>query len=213
MPDNIHENHRARMRERFQKEGLRSFAPHHVLELLLYYPIPRRDTNPVAHELLRRYGSLRATLDAPYEHLCAVPGMTDNAALFLTLLPQLARGYALCDEPEHPFLLDEDTLRSYIAAYYVGVKTELPLLLCLDSSGKLKGFYEFPAGTFSAAGLDMRELADQALRQNASAVILAHNHPGGRAVPSSGHRGNPPRRLAAAGAAHTPVRPCHLRGK
>lgn len=185
MPDNIHEKHRARLRERFRKEGLGHFAPHQVLELFLFYAIPRRDTNPVAHELLTRFGSMRAVLDAPYEHLRTVGGMTDNAALFLTLLPQLARGYAIGGEPEHPFLLEPETLRSYLAARYVGVRAELPLLLCLDSAGKLKDAHELPMGTFSAAGLDLRSVAELVLRKNASAVILAHNHPGGKALPSA----------------------------
>ncbi|MDR1409953.1 MAG: hypothetical protein LBJ12_06800 [Oscillospiraceae bacterium] len=184
MPKNIHENHRDRLRERFRKEGLGHFEPHQVLELLLFYAIPRRDVNPVAHELLLRFGSLRAVLDTPYEHLRTVPGMTENAALFLTLLPQLARSYAIGGEPEHPFLLEPDILRSYLMARYVGVRVELPLLLCLDSAGKLKDMHEFPAGTFSAVGLDLRVLAEQIIRKNASAVILAHNHPGGKALPS-----------------------------
>jgi len=182
--DNIHNKHRARLRERFRKEGLGHFAPHQVLELLLFYSIPRIDTNPLAHELLQRFGSLRAVMDAPYEQLRAVSGVTENTATFLTLLPQVARGYAIGGEPERPFLLKPDALRTYLSARYLGVKSEMPLLLCLDSSGKLKNVHEFPAGTLSAAGLDLRVLAEQALRQNAQAVILAHNHPGGKAIPS-----------------------------
>ncbi|MDR0884349.1 MAG: hypothetical protein LBN05_07085 [Oscillospiraceae bacterium] len=184
MPENIHENHRARLRYRFRKEGLGHFAPHQVLELLLFYAVPRRDTNPLAHTLLAQFGSLRAVLDAPIESLMRVPGISENAAIFLSLLPQVSRGYALGGVAEKPNLRDAQILRETLTSRYVGVKEELPLLLCLDSAGRLKDVREFVGGSFGSAGLDMRTVVEHVLRVGASAVILAHNHPGGLALPS-----------------------------
>ena len=67
--ENIHRGHREKMRQRFLKSGLEGFADHEALELLLYYAIPRQDTNPIAHRLMDRYGSLTAVLSAPAEDL------------------------------------------------------------------------------------------------------------------------------------------------
>ena len=73
--ENIHQGHREKMRQRFLKSGLEGFADHEALELLLYYAIPRRDTNPIAHRLMERYGSLTAVLSAPAEDLKKVEGI------------------------------------------------------------------------------------------------------------------------------------------
>ena len=73
--ENIHQGHREKMRQRFLKSGLESFADHEALELLLYYAIPRRDTNPIAHRLMERYGSLTAVLSAPADDLKKVEGI------------------------------------------------------------------------------------------------------------------------------------------
>ena len=185
MNEDVHKKHRDRMRKRFHKEGLNNFAPHEMLEILLFHTIPRKDTNKIAHDLIRTFGSFRAVLDAPYEQLIAIPGIGHVGATFLNLQAQVARIYALCGEPDTPFLMSKESMRSYLSAKYLGVKSELPLLLCLDSSGKLKEVHEFPPGTFSAAGLDLRVLTEQVLRSNTQAVILSHNHPGGKAEPSS----------------------------
>jgi len=82
----IHDGHRQRMKSRFQKNGLSDFNEHEVLELLLFYCIPRRDTNEIAHNLIARFGSLAKVLDAPLNHLQEVEGMGENAANFLSLI-------------------------------------------------------------------------------------------------------------------------------
>ena len=92
---NPHEGHRERLKERFLNEGLLGFHDHNILELLLFYVIPRKDTNEIAHELLREFGSLSAVFDADIELLKQVPGIGDNAATFIKLIPQLARAYMM----------------------------------------------------------------------------------------------------------------------
>ena len=89
---NPHAGHRSRMKERFRKEGLDSFEEHEVLELLLYFGIPQRDTNPLAHQLLEQFGSFKQVFAADYEQLLKIPGMTSSAALLLTMVPQLQGG-------------------------------------------------------------------------------------------------------------------------
>src|SRR5690554_309432 len=89
----MHEGHRERLKGRFLEEGLDYFNQHQVLELLLFYVIPRRDTNPIAHKLIDKFGSLSGVLDAGYEHLIKEGGLSPNAATFLSLLPDLCRRY------------------------------------------------------------------------------------------------------------------------
>ena len=87
----LHDGHRQRMKERFARHGLDSFAEHEALELLLYYAIPRRDTNELAHTLLDRFGSLERVLLAPREELMKVPGVGEGAALLLTRVPAVSQ--------------------------------------------------------------------------------------------------------------------------
>ena len=87
----LHDGHRARKKEQFRRQGLDGFADHEVLELLLYYAIPRKDTNELAHRLLQKFGSLQNVFSAPLEELAKVDGVGESAALFLTLLPQVQK--------------------------------------------------------------------------------------------------------------------------
>ena len=97
--ENIHQGHREKMRQRFLKSGLESFADHEALELLLYYAIPRRDTNPIAHRLMERYGSLTAVLSAPAEDLKKVEGigiceLTDQDVVRHVMVQRIIKAYA-----------------------------------------------------------------------------------------------------------------------
>ena len=92
---NLHENHRARVRKRFEHEGLKTFADHNVLELLLFYSIPQKDTNDIAHRLLDEFGSLSAVFDAPKDVLMNVVGVGENTATLIKLF-----GISP-DEPRH----------------------------------------------------------------------------------------------------------------
>ena len=80
MAQGIHDGHRERVKQRFLKEGLDHFEPHQIMEMLLFYGIPRRDTNELAHQLISTFGSLARVLDAPYEELIKLKCMTAKAA-------------------------------------------------------------------------------------------------------------------------------------
>lgn len=91
MEQNVHDGHRLRVKQRFLAEGLEHFEPHQVLEMLLFYVIPRKDTNELAHQLIRTFGSLSQVLEAPYEELARVKGMSANAAVLVSFCGQLLR--------------------------------------------------------------------------------------------------------------------------
>ena len=96
----MHEGHRKRLRENFLKNGLDNFQSHNVLEMLLFYTIPRSDTNETAHRLIDRFGSLSAVLEAPVEELMKVKGVGERTATFLHLIPEITRVY-LKDKQEN----------------------------------------------------------------------------------------------------------------
>ena len=180
----IHDGHREKMRRRFLSGGLEQFADHEALELLLYYAIPRRDTNPIAHALMERYGSLRAVLSAPVEDLQKVEGIGESAAILLKLAPQLYRKAKLSDAEQETVLSSVERVGAYLLERFAGEKNEVVYQLCLDRKGRLLACKKLGEGGIASADLDVRRLVENAILTGASAVILSHNHPSGVALPS-----------------------------
>ena len=181
----IHDGHREKMRQRFLKGGLEPFADHEALELLLYYAIPRRDTNPIAHALMDRYGSLSAVLAAPVEDLQKVEGIGESAAILLKLVPRLCAKARLADADRQELVLNTASRAgAYLLERFYGEQNEVIYQLCLDRKGKLLACERLSEGSSTAAELNIRRLVENALLSSASAVILSHNHPSGIALPS-----------------------------
>jgi len=181
----VHDGHREKMRQRFLKHGLDNFAEHEALELLLYYAIPRRDTNPIAHALMERYGSLSAVLSAPVEDLQQVEGVGENAAALLRLAPLLCAKARLADAEKETVLTSVDRLGAYLLPRFSGESNEAVYQLCLDRKGKLLTCKRLGEGGLSGADLDVRRIVENAVLSRASGVVLAHNHPSGIALPSA----------------------------
>ena len=180
----IHDGHRQRLRNRFRAEGLDHFEEHQVLELLLYYVIPRKDTNPIAHALLARFGSLSQVLEAQPEELAKVPGMGESAATFLSLTTAVGRYYLINRTMQETILPTIEKCGQYLVPYFYGRRNETVFLLCLDAKCKVLCCKEMGEGSVNSAGVPIRRIVETALGVNATSVILAHNHPSGFAVPS-----------------------------
>lgn len=179
-----HSGHRARMREKYLKSGLDVFAPHEILELMLYYAIPYKNTNDIAKNLISRFGSLDGVLDAPVDSLVEA-GLTENQAIYLKLFPDITRIYyrAKYDSDDGP--IDFDNLSDYISRRFIGLTSqERVLLILLDVKGKevFSGFIN--EGNFEATRLSVRSIVRLAMNYGAVTAILAHNHPSGVALPS-----------------------------
>ena len=180
----VHDGHREKMRQRFLSGGLEGFAPHEALELLLYYAIPRRDTNPTAHALMERYGSLSAVLSAPAEDLQKVEGIGESAAVLIRMVAQLTRKAAIESAAQESVLSSSQRAGKYLLTRFEGAKRELVYQLCLDQKGKLLACKLLGEGGVTAAAVDIRQVVENAILTSASAVILSHNHPSGIALPS-----------------------------
>ena len=181
----IHDGHRQRLKERFLRSGLDSFTDVQVLELALFYCIPRKDTNPIAHALLEHFGSLSQVLEASVEELQNVPGIGENTATYLTMLPQIGRFYLVDRSQREVILPTIDKCGAYLVPYFFGRSTEAVFLLCLDAKCKVLCCREVGQGSVNSAGISVRKIVEIALGTNATTVVLAHNHPSGLALPSA----------------------------
>ena len=181
----IHDGHRQRLKERFLAEGLDHFDELYVLELLLFYCIPRKDTNPIAHRLLDHFGSLTAVFDATVEELQKVPGISKNTATFLTLIPQTGRYYQVKRSEPGDILTTIEQCGKYLVPYFYGRENETVFLLCLDAKCKVLGCKMVGEGSVNSASVPIRRVVEIALNTNATTVVLAHNHPSGLAFPSA----------------------------
>ena len=193
----IHDGHRQRLKNRFRQEGLDGFDEVNVLELLLFYAIPQKDTNPIAHRLLDRFGSLAQVLEATPEELEKVPGIGDNAATLVTLTTALARYYMVNRTAQSMVLASTEQCGDYLLPYFIGRRNETVFILCLDAKCKVLGCKEVGEGSVNSASVPIRRIVEMALGMNATTVVLAHNHPSGLALPS-GDDVQTTRRLAAA---------------
>ncbi|MBR4038969.1 MAG: DNA repair protein RadC [Clostridia bacterium] len=180
----IHAGHRERIRERLRTAGLSAFSEHEVLELLLTYAIPRQDVNPIAHELLNSFGSLSAVLDADENELLRVKGMGRNAALLLTMMPQLMSRYQMSALGEKPVITKLADAKAYCAPLFIGTGEEQIYMICLDQAGHVLHRTLLHTGTVDQVMLHPRTVVETALRHHAHTVLLAHNHPSGTAQPS-----------------------------
>jgi len=181
----IHEGHRQRLKDRFRREGLDNFDELYVLELLLFYCIPRKDTNPIAHRLLDQFGSLTAVLEASPEELEKVEGISEAASTFLSLITQVGRYYQVRRAEPGDILRTSDQCGNYLMPYFFGRDTETVFMLCLDAKCKVICCKKVGEGNVNSANIPIRRVVEMALSANATSVVLAHNHPSGLALPSA----------------------------
>lgn len=180
----IHSGHRKRMKEKFLNNGLETFAEHEVLELLLYYCIPRCDTNTIAHRLINHFGSLVQVMEAPVRELEKVEGVGKGAAVFISLVQQASRYYNISNARENKLLRSVEDYCEYLRSFFMGMRNEVVYLLCMDSKAMVIDCFRICEGGPNSANISFRKIIDIAINSNASTVVIAHNHPGGLALPS-----------------------------
>lgn len=179
----IHDGHRQRIKEQFINNGLQSFQPHQILEFLLFYSVPRSDTNEIAHNLLLKFGDLPSVFNAPYEELTKVEGITENSAVLIKMIPQLLSVYSVESNKTHP--LDSiDVITKYFNSIYLGVLTEQLRICCLDDKLNIVNSQVVEDGIVSAVPVNVRKIVELIYKSNCTFVILSHNHPNGMPVPS-----------------------------
>ncbi len=179
-----HDGHRERLRARFRSAGLEAFSPHEALELLLTYAIPRRDVKPIAKELLRRFGSLHAVLQATQEELMQTDGVGENAATLLTLMTPLFRAYRKSAEEEAPDMKNGAQTVRYCEALFEGERYERFYVIALDGRMRRINTTLISSGDVAEVRVYSRHVVSALTQCSAVGAVLAHNHPGGSARPS-----------------------------
>lgn len=181
------EGHRQRMRERFYSEGIDSFQPHEALEMILYFTIPRKDTNPLAHKLIERFGSFHGVLEADKNDLSDF-GLTENTVALLKMLPAFLNYYNQSRETGTPYLPDITSMGN-LALSKIGTRPyEVFGMICMTAQRKYINFEIVEEGTVNNTSVSPRKVAECALRNKASSVVFVHNHPGGALTPSPDDR-------------------------
>ncbi len=180
----LHSGHRERLRKTFLEHGLQSMNDINALELLLFYAIPRRDTNETAHLLLRRFGSLDGVFSASVEELCQVEGVGESAAALLTLVPQIMKKCAVSKTRDIRRIGGSADAAACLAPLFLHEREEVVILMCLDARNGVLCCAEMGRGVVNAVDASVRRMVEKALQVRACSAILAHNHPGGTAAPS-----------------------------
>lgn len=175
--------HRNRVRERYLNTGLDTFQDYEALELLLFYAIPRKDTKSTAKNLIARFGSLPAVLDATVEELTEAD-LSPNAAILLKLVPDMNRYYAVKTDGAGQKVHSTSDAGKILCAMFRHEQTESVRLLCLNAGGKVLKLALLNEGDINAVHFSVRKIVETALSAKAVSVILAHNHPGGTLTPS-----------------------------
>ena len=182
---NLHSGHRERMKQRYIENGFRELMPHQLMEMLLFYGIPRKDTNPLAHRLLNTFGSFNAVLRADRELLLSVEGVTPHVATMLNLVGDVHR---YCAEESsclgEPLRTTEDFV-AFLKPYFDCLPVEEVWIVCMDMLSRVVGVHQISSGTPLNADVNLRKIMQFALSDNACKLIMAHNHPSGIAIPSN----------------------------
>jgi DNA repair protein RadC len=180
----VHDGHRARLRQSFLEHGLQSMHDINALELLLFYALPRRDTNETAHLLLERFGSLDGVFSAPVEDLCEVEGIGEYAAALIALIPEIMKKARLSKSREIRQIKCSEDAGEYLLPYFMNERDEVVYMLCLDAKRAVICCAEMGRGVANSVDTSIRRMVEKALKVRACSVIVAHNHPNGFAIPS-----------------------------
>lgn len=180
---NEHTGHRERVRDKFLENGFDVFEAHEALEMYLFYAIPRRNTNPLAHRLLDRYTNIAGVCDAPIDELMKDFGLSKSAAVFLKMLPEMSRLYNE-SKLSYDNVIDYENLGEIFRVKFIGRTSEAVALMLGDAKGKMIYFNIIAKGSLNSTDMPVRKIVDLALRHNARTAFIAHNHPSGTALPS-----------------------------
>lgn len=182
---NLHYGHRERLRNRLIASGINDSIPdHEIIEYLLTLTIPRQDTNNIAHRLINTFGSLSGVMDADVDDLVKYGKITRNSAVLIKMIMPIARAYTSRSSKGKKVFSSIEDIAPYIHSLYTGYEKEVISLLLISENGQVIRMETLAQGDVNSASVSIKTIADKALRSGATTVALAHNHPGGLALPS-----------------------------
>jgi len=185
MKEQINAGHRKRLRNKYIKNGIDSLTDHEILELMLFYSIPRKNTNHIAHRLIKKFGSLAAVFDATPDALLSVDGVGEATVAFIKLIPDLWGEHAYGKRRTRERLDSFDKIGAYLVDRFKGASREQSMLLFLDNQRGVIDCRTVSKGSVNNTHINIRNAVELAFSCNASSVVIAHNHPLGILEPSN----------------------------
>jgi len=179
-----YKGHRKRLREKYKKTGFSSFEPHEVLELLLQFSIPRKDTKEIAHNLIKEFGSISNVFEADLHTLLKCKGIGEQSAIHLSVLNSLSRYCAMDKISKKVKILTSTDAGEYAIALLTGRLYETFYVVTLDSSKCVINAEIISEGGISEVYVNIRKILDTIVKHNAHSVLLIHNHPNNSLHPS-----------------------------
>lgn len=176
--------HRSRLKEKFKKAGIDNLKDYEILELALIFAIPRKDTKPLAKELIKKFGTLKQVIDAEIAELLEVKGISEHTCLFIKYLKSFASLYSYLELKTKDPLSSPEAVVKYLISVLSAEKIEKFYALFFNSGNKVISCQTIEYGTVNKSVVFPSKIAKAALKLNAASVIVAHNHPGGTLRPS-----------------------------
>jgi len=184
MDKNPHKGHRSRLRDRVRKEGLENFQDYQVLEYALSFVVPYKDTNPIAHELIERFGSLGAVLEADEEDIALIKGMGEVSAHFLTSIIPIYNFYEKEKTSHVGEIASPQESFDFVKKLFAGKLVEELYLVSILPNNKILKCERVAQGNSGHAKVTIRKITDMISKNKVNNVIIAHNHPNGLREPS-----------------------------
>ena len=184
-PDGLHKGHRERLKKRFlEANSFDGFEEHQILELLLFYSIPRIDTNEIAHVLLKEFGSIAGVFDADYNDLIKIKNISQNSATLLKMIPRLMSVYYSSKNKDTVYS-DSKLIKELFRSRLSGLDHEEFWVACFNGKLELISCELVSSGVVNGATIHMRKIMEIVIKTNAVSIAVAHNHPKGDAKPSN----------------------------
>ena len=176
---NIHKDHRSRLKSQVIEHGIEPLTDVQKLELLLFYAIPQKDTNPIAHELISAFGSLKNVFKADYSQLIKINGIKENTATLISLVNSMLN-YA--ERPDAQSKLSSTSVaKNFVSKFYFNVSVEQFYVICLTKSNEVIKSFMIKSGTADEVDVQIRTITQVALDSKCNKIIISHNHPQGKA--------------------------------
>jgi len=182
LPDHI--EHRQRLKQKYSTAGLAALHDYEVLELLLSFSIPRKDVKPLARRLLREFTSLKGVMDAEAAELKKINGVGEHTAILLKLVKELGALYLKEKAGEKIQISCTSELLNFCRMEFGGLKDERFCVIYLNAQNRVIGMDTIQEGIVNQAVVYPRKVLEYSLKNKASSIILAHNHPSGHVKPS-----------------------------
>lgn len=179
----LHEGHKERLRQK-ALTNIDALQPHEVIELLLNFSIVRRNTNPIAHDLVNKFGSISNIMDADLSQLLQVEGLGEVSATLLVLIPKLCDIYSKSKCAKYSKITCSAEASDYFRTIMRCLNHEECYALCLDKYDKIKACLKIASGDADSININVKTAVAKIIKIAPDKIYFSHNHLIDSAYPS-----------------------------